>query len=292
VEKTKIVYRDTWFRIIGSLVASQIIDAQGREESYFQRFTSKYFYIDLLGGFVIAFLLWEIARFSIRFLDRRYDWLQQPVQRILLQAILGVGMPALLSFFFTMAFMRIAYGQDIFQTSWLYTEYYAVILIIVLINIVYFAWWLFLHHKNRELALPLAATTEAAGILETPAVMEAYPANTTIEVTKAGKTILLPRQEIAYAYLNTGYCYIKTGNGTSQGETFVTTYTLDEVARLLGELHFFRVNRQILIARKSCSAYRSIENGKIELDIQPSFKAPVIVSQKRAKEFRKWIAEV
>jgi len=44
------------------------------------------------------------------------------------------------------------------------------------------------------------------------------------------------------------------------------------------------------VSRKSCSAYKSIENGKIELDLVPTYKSAVIVSQKRAHAFRKWVS--
>jgi DNA-binding LytR/AlgR family response regulator len=185
--------------------------------------------------------------------------------------------------------MKFAYNQDIFKTSWLYNEYYAVILIILLINICYFTWWLYLKWKKlpdytSSLQQPLPATKHTS--------KASAPSTNTygniIEVTKAGKTILLLNQDIAIAYLNDGYCYIKTFGE----DVFLTTYTLDEISRMLDENWFFRVNRQILISRISCSAYKSIEHGKVELDLHPPFRKPVIVSQKRAREFRKWISAV
>lgn len=266
------VYKDFWFKIIGSLVASQLIDSIDRSESYFQRFTTGYFYTDLLGGFLIALLLWEVTRPAIKYLDRRYDWMERPLRRLGAQLVLAVAVPALLSFFLTFGFMRFAYGQDIFQTRWLYNEFYTVVLIILFINLAYFAWWLYLKWKMQSKAVTIAGDAP-----KNP--------NSSIEVTKGAKTILLPYHDITYAYLNDRFCYIKT----FIGEGYVTTYTLDEVNRLVGDEGFFRVNRQFLINRKSCKAYKSIENGKIEIDLNPPFKEPVIVSQKRAKDFRKWI---
>jgi len=274
-------YKDFWLRIVGSVASSAIIDALGREDSYFHRLTTPYFYTDLLGGFVIAFILWEIVRRVTFYLDGKYDWLENTIQRILLQTLLGVIVPAFLSFVFTMLYMKLAYNQDIFQTSWLYSEYYAVILIIIMINVVYFTWWLYLKWKNqiKNRMLPEEQTLVASS---SPSNFDGK----VIGVPKAGKTVLLNQKEIAYAYLNDGYCYIKTFGE----DIFVTSYTLDETARMLDEINFFRVNRQILVGRKSCAAYKSVENGKIELDLKPSFREPVIVSQKRAKEFRRWIS--
>lgn len=278
---TPIVYKDFWFKIIGSLVASQVIDSIDREESYFERLSSKYFYSDLLGGFVIALILWEIVRFSTRYLDKKYSWIENSFRRTLLQFLLGVCVPALFSFLFTLAFMKLAYDQDIFRSGWLYSEFYTVIIIILFINLVYFTWWLYDNWKRQqEVVLVTSRDNTSASDQTTQWQMKV------IEVTRAGKTILLPHREIAFAYLADGYCYIRP----FQGEVFVTTYTLDEVARLLREIDFFRVNRQMLVSRRSCSAYKSIENGKIDIELNPPFKTQVIVSQKRAKDFRKWIA--
>ena len=180
-------YKDFWFKIVGSLVGSQIIDALNREESFFQRMTTKYFYIDMLGGFAIALLLWEVTRFAIRQLDKRYSWIEHTAKRTLLQVVFAIAMPALFSFFLTLAFMKLAYDQDIFQTQWLYNEFYAVILIIVLINVVYFAWWMYLMRPAHVPAV------QENGISVKPRV---------IEVARAGKTILLPQDEISTANLS------------------------------------------------------------------------------------------
>jgi DNA-binding LytR/AlgR family response regulator len=274
---TPVVYKDFWFKIIGCLLASYLIDALNREESIFQRLGSKYFYIDNAGGFVIAIILWEMVRFSTRYLDKRFSWAGQPLKRILLQLTMGVLLPSLFSFIFTLLWMRLAYDQDIFETAWLYNEFYAVILIIVLINLVYFTWWLYLVWKQQDLAI---STVNKIGISESQSPYE------TIEVTKAGKTILLPQNNIAYSYLSNGYCYIKP----FEGDSFVTTYTLDELTQMLSKAHHFRVNRQILVSKRACKTYKSVEFGKIEVELDPSFKLPVIVSQKRAKDFRKWVS--
>jgi DNA-binding LytR/AlgR family response regulator len=58
----------------------------------------------------------------------------------------------------------------------------------------------------------------------------------------------------------------------------------------LDDTQFFRANRQTIIHRFACKSYRRMENGKIGLDLEPNPKIPVIISQKRASDFRKWIA--
>ena len=275
MQMAPVKYKDFWFKIIGCLLASYIIDALDRQETIFERIRSKYFYTDIAGGFVIALILWEFVRFFTRYLDKRLTWSEEPVKRLLLQLAFGVVLPSLLSFVFTWIWMRAAYDQDIFKTSWLNNEFYTVILIILLINLIYFTWWLYMNWKQQS-ALALQGNR----------VSDRESIHKTIEVSRAGKTILLPHTDIAYCYLSNGYCYIKP----FEGDVFVTAYTLDEVTRMLGEFLFFRVNRQFLVSRKSCSAYKSIENGKIELELVPTYKSAVVVSQKRARAFRKWVS--
>jgi LytTr DNA-binding domain len=277
-------YNDFWIKIIGCLIASEIIDSLGREESIFQRLTSSYFYIDLLSGFIIALILWEIIRFVTRKLDLRYDWFENSVQRISLQIIFGILAPAFLCFIFTLLFMRLAYNQDIFKTQWLHNEFYAVILIIIIVNLVYFTWSLFYRWKSAN-TLAIGNDSHVRG-QNAPVINSnttAPPAVT--EVSKADKNILLPHAEIAYVVLDGSYTFIKT----QSGESFVTTYTLDELAKTFDPFSFFRINRQIIINRQSCKSYKSIENGKISVELYQNGKLPVIVSQKRAKDFRKWI---
>ena len=144
IYKTEVRYNDFWIKIIGSLVASEMIDSIGREESIFKEITHPYFYTDPVGGFIISLILWEIVRFVIRRLDKNITGSITLLRRISLQFLLAIVVPAFYVFVFTLLFMKLAYNQDIFKTEWLYNEFYVVILIIVIINLVYFTWWLFI----------------------------------------------------------------------------------------------------------------------------------------------------
>jgi len=289
IHKTEIRYNDFWIKIIGSLIASEMIDSIGRYESIFRRVTHLYFYTDLLGGFVISLILWELVRFVIHRLDKKYSWIDYPAQRIFLQFLFAIVTPAFLCFVFTLLFMKLAYNQDIFKTEWLYNEFYVVILVIVIINLVYFTWWLFLRWQALQAQSAFAREPgKVIGEVAMPDRTQASETAAIITVTKAGKNILLPQTEITHVVLEGSYTFIKTG----KSENFVTTYTLDELTKMLDPDSFFRVNRQIIISRHACRAYENIENGKISIDLSVDVRAPVIVSQKRAKAFRNWISAV
>ena len=289
IHKTEVRYNDFWIKIIGSLIASEMIDSIGRDESIFRRITHPYFYTDLLGGFVISFILWELVRFVIRRLDKKFSWIDYPAQRIFLQFLFAIVTPAFLCFVFTLLFMKLAYNQDIFKTEWLYNEFYVVILVIVIINLVYFTWWLFLRWRALHAQSVIAREHgKVNGEEPIPERTQGSETAAIIIVSKAGKNILLPQTEITHVVLEGSYTFIKT----HKSESFVTTYTLDELTKMLDPESFFRVNRQIIISRNACRAYENIENGKISIDLSVDVRAPVIVSQKRAKAFRNWISAV
>lgn len=278
-----LVYKDFWIKIVGSLLISHFIDSLNRPESFFQLITSRHYYIDLFFGFLITLTLWELVRRITLYLDGRYPWFPQLAPRVLLQLLLGVVAPSILCFFLTLAFMQAVWQQDIFKTTWLYNEFPVVILLLLAINFFYFTWWLYDHATVRA-----GHTVAPEPVLtETPAVAETGTSKkqNIIEVQKGGKTILLPHNNLAYAFLQDGYCYLKT----TTLETFVTTYALDDLVQLLDEDLFFRANRQMIIQRAACKSYNSLEYGKIAVELEPPFKEPVLVSQKRAKAFRDWI---
>ena len=271
------VYKDHWVKIIGSLLASLTVDSIGRPNSIFERLTAGSFYIDILAGFLITLLLWEgIKRLTV-WLDKKYVWLEQPLERFLLQFVLGVVFPVLLSFGITLIYMRLLWDQDIFVTEWLYTEMYMVIFILLLINFIYFSWWLYLKNMGNMTVVP--AYPQLDGTL--PDRHE----STSIPVTKGGKTILLPPTAVAHIHLLNGYTYLQT----FEAAEFVSTDSLDEFLQQLDHDQFFRANRQVIINRKACTSYETIENGKIEVALVPELLQKVVVSQKKAKEFRKWI---
>jgi hypothetical protein len=218
------VYKDLEIKLAGSVVMAHFIDSLGRTETFFQRLATRQYYISLFFGFLIAVALWELVRRITLYLDPRYPWLTRLTQRMLLQLLLGVALPAIVCFFLMMAFLQAVWQQDIFKTEWLHNEFSVAVVLLLGIN-------------------------------------------------------------TFYAFLQDGYCYLKT----TTPETFVTTYALDDLFGLLDEADFFRANRQMIIQRTACKSYSSLEHGKILVELEPPAKEPVVVSQKRARAFRDWI---
>lgn len=281
----KNIYRDLWIRVGGSVIAAHYIDALGRPESFFHRLTYYYYYIDLLFGSLIAFSVWSFVRYLIIQLDKRFSWFEHTTTRLLIQLILCLLLPLVGSFLLTYLFLHLVWEQNIFQSEYLYNELPVVALILLLLNLGYFTWWLYRQMPQAsKVEAPQTERLYEPTVPAPPIVTERKSGF--IEVPKAGRTVLLKVSDLAYAYLKDGYCYLRSHSG----ETYVTTYALDDLYDLLDMEQFFRANRQMIINRKACTAYSSIEFGKIGLELEPVFKEPVVVSQKRARAFREWIS--
>jgi DNA-binding LytR/AlgR family response regulator len=63
------------------------------------------------------------------------------------------------------------------------------------------------------------------------------------------------------------------------------------LVRLLDESIFFRANRQFIINIKACHYFTNEENGKLALQLIPTHKEEVVISQKRASAFKEWLSQ-
>lgn len=265
-------YNDRWLKITGSLFCAHFVEAIGREESFFQLLPRKSYQLALLSGFVIAYLLWELISRISAWLDVHYDWFSKPVARIFLQVIFGVMLTSILLYVLTLLQMRIFFHQDIEQVSYLLYEFPVSCVLIVLINMSYFTWYLY----HRAAPAPVQPLVEAPVTAPKPAL---------ILVNKGTQNLPLPVEEIAYAYRNGDYTYLKRFDG----EHFLVAYSLDDLEAMLDEANFFRTNRQMIVQRKAVHSFSPQEFGKLSLQLEPAFKEPVIVSQKKAPVFRNWL---
>ncbi|HVE62106.1 MAG TPA: LytTR family DNA-binding domain-containing protein [Chitinophagaceae bacterium] len=264
-------YKDTWVKIIGSLFCSHFIEVMGRTESFFELIFRESYLIALLSGFIIAFILWELVSRMTVWLDARYDWLTNTVQRIFLQLLLAICLPAALLYVLTFLQMKFLFHQEISQVQYLLFEFPAACLLIVLINTYYLIYYFYNKTISAPVAAPLFATEVLSPAVATTEIRNEKQKTDTILVNKGAKTLPIPVESIAFIYKTGEHTYIKT----FEGESFFAPFSLDELEARLYENSFFRANRQTIIHRKSCRSFSSIEYGKLELHLQPEHKEQV-----------------
>lgn len=265
-------YRDFFFRLILSLIAAHFIVALGESESFFQMLLSWDYYRSLLYSVVIAFLLVSLVHIITVKLDKRFDWTEYTAKRIGLQLALALMLPAILAFLLAAVYFRI-FDIDIFVTRYLTYDYPVILLMLLLVNVYYVAFYFYRQWKTIRDNLnkhPIDAATTPKEVILT---------------SKADKVIPVPIKDICYVYHLDNYNLIRTAGH----EDIVVDYSLDELEKTFPNNDFFRANRQFIVSRSACKNYSLLSYGKLELFVNPSLNVRIIISQKRAPEFKKWI---
>ncbi len=77
---------------------------------------------------------------------------------------------------------------------------------------------------------------------------------------------------------------------TTDGQKLITDYrTLDELDELVDPAHFFRANRQYLLALEAVAGYESHYTGKLTVHLKaPNNRIDLSVSKEKAGAFRQW----
>ncbi len=274
---TRHTYSDFWIRLIGSMVFSHFVEVLGREESLTEQWLDVNYWIALASGGLIAFAVWSmISRLTI-WLDRRYDWLEAPIQRISLQTVLGVLLPAVLVFLLTWIQISLLWDQNLLQNGFHLTEFPIIIFFLFLINGIYFTWYLY---NQLQLAKSIPPADER-NISPPPCT---YP---TVLLVNSGKMKLpIKVDSIRFISRQGDYTLIKTAD-----REYIESISLDELESSLDPVLFFRANRQVIISYASCKGIRSLDYGKLEVQTDPPLGEPLVVSQKKARAFREWISK-
>jgi ribosomal protein L36 len=280
-------YRDSWLRIIGSLVASHFIEVLGREESLFYLLLQKFYYIDVISGFFIAFTVWEIIARATQYLDARVPWEEHSVKRLGLQVVLAVFIPSVVLHILTYLQFTYILRQQMSLTSWYIYELPVCILLIILINTYYLTYYFFRqYHSLKQQGFNLASATTDS-VMQTPIEKSVIKRKRQVFIINKGhRNIPLPVEEIAYIYKKEEYCYLRTFTG----ETHLIDESLEDIFARLDEEQFFRANRQTIVSFHACKYYSALEYGKLEVALLLEAEEPVIISQKRAPLFKEWVS--
>jgi hypothetical protein len=271
-----VAYNDLYFRIIISLIAAHIIVTFGAKESLFLLLISWFYYRSLILSFVIAFLLISGVYLATIKLDKHYDWQRQTAKRIGLQAVFGLVLPSVCAFLLAAVYFGI-FGYNILDTYYLRFDFPVIVIMLILLNIYYLAFYFYKRGQYFETRLRSAGISVDA--------IDGQKNKEVIVVQEGNKNIPLLVESICYFYHDGHYNFVRTNDR----EDFIIAQTLDEMQLQLSDKQFFRVNRQMLVNFTACQHYEPIEYGKLKLLVTPVTKEPVIVSQKKARLFKEWI---
>lgn len=269
-------YNDLWLRIAASILAAHFIVVYGVEKSLFQILLTRIYYVAMAGSVAIAFILISTVRWIFMRLDRKFDWIERPLERTGLQILLGLVAPGLLAFILAFVYFSLR-GINILNTLYLRFDYPIILVLIILLNFYYLAYYFYGRMQLAEKA-----------VINTPIGIEEIGGETlkSFMVNQGVKSVPVLLTDIAYFYREGSYNFLRTCNG----DDYTVSQSLDEVQALLPGSEFFRANRQMLVSRNACGHFEAKPYNKLELFVAPEYKLSVIISQKRSRSFRDWLA--
>ncbi|MCX2429895.1 LytTR family DNA-binding domain-containing protein [Pedobacter sp. GR22-10] len=273
--RSPVKYEDLYLRVALCLIASHILIVYGEKLSTFEMMLLEQYYYAVLSSALIAFIIFSIIRWINIKLDNRFPWKEMPLQRVAMQFFCGLMLPAVGVFLMVAIYFKIR-GYDILRTNYLRYDFMVVLMQLILINLYYVAYYFYERWSHAE------------KILSKLTISEQDPASAvreTFTVNKATGNLILHIDEIAYFFRDGESNYVRTGTG----EDYFINSALDEVQQQLPNDKFFRANRQLIVHRQALKGFDLLAYGKLEANLAPAFKGEVVISQKRARDFKLWL---
>jgi len=218
-----IIYNDLYFRIIAAIISAHIIVVIGEDETFFHLLVDKDYYRAMLYSFIIAFLLVNLVYWITRKLDNQYDWKQHKIRRPILQLFFSFFLPSIAAFLLAFTYFKI-FGYDIWNTWYLRYDYPIIVLMLLMLNIYYLAFYFYRQWQFTEsMIIPVVANKEES------------KSKGVFVVQKGAKNIPLQVDTISYFFHNGDFNFVRT----FEQEDFIITQALDDVQQQLNEKQFF-----------------------------------------------------
>lgn len=105
-------------------------------------------------------------------------------------------------------------------------------------------------------------------------------------LVKLGERLIsVSANDIAYFLSKDKLTYLITKNNNK----YVVDYTLEELNSMLNGKQFFHLNRQFVVSISSITNIHTYFNGKLKVQLTPSFEEEVIVSREKAGDLKDWL---
>ena len=143
-----------------------------------------------------------------------------------------------------------------------------------------------LTRQQPDMTRLLQQLTDTLGRSATPAP-GSMPYKDRFLVKQGQRLLSIPLQEVAYFFVRHKLSFLKT----HQGHEWMLDYTMDEVEESLDPKRFFRLNRQITAGVDSVVRVHLYYNGKLKVELTPTFEEDVIVSREKAAGMKGWLGE-
>lgn len=284
-------YNDRPVRWLIAFAGAAIITQYGNDDGFlsFSHVLTPAFLIELGCSVIIALVLVELVALVTRFLDRHFDWRERSVIRTLAQTILGIALPAWIDFQMASFYFGV-YDIDIADT--VYPDHMPYIVTLIgFVNIYYLSRYLGatgLTTKELTKEAVLGETNGSEGSEEP----EDVPTQELVEgfwVADGIARLFVPIGEICCFFHNGDINFLHTFDQNY----WAVNQSLDSIENAVDQHLFFRLNRQVLVHRKTIYKVIRLPFGKAKVVLHPALpvELPATISQKKRIIFRKWLED-
>lgn len=148
--KIKLVpYKDFWIRAGLSAIITVFFEFLGTE-SFHDVVNTRFFYTDLIAGFILVFIVTTFIRAVSLYLDKKYPWNKAIFPRIIYQLLIGVLLPAFFVLAYIYVYFFIVMKARNEEVVFFHAEYPIAILMIIFWNLVYVGYFFSLESKKEN----------------------------------------------------------------------------------------------------------------------------------------------
>lgn len=270
-------YNDLTFRLLISVPAAAYMVLYRQIDSLWESFFDPSFWIGGIYSYLICILLlWIIRKVTMR-LDSFCDWRRQTLFRALYQFCLGIAATVVLTFLLATLFFFF-FNTDIRDTDYVSDDLPLVVLLIILANLYYLAFYLW--QVPPDGFVPLNKVEEV--LLK----QEPKETNKLLFLAETDEGIIpLVQENIAAVFRQNEYVLIKTFDR----KTMTVNQAINQIYKALDSFHFFQINPRWIVNYKICLKFRTGNYGKRYLDLSAPLDSTAEVTRGRVKDFETWM---
>ncbi|MBN9381093.1 MAG: LytTR family transcriptional regulator [Chitinophagaceae bacterium] len=123
---------------------------------------------------------------------------------------------------------------------------------------------------------------------EEPLVREAPDAGKRILVRKGREYVVIRCEDVAYFYIDNGISYLIEAKTHYK---YMMARPLRNIELAVDPKCFFRATKKYLVNINAVVKFRPVKKGKIAVQLHPDPKDPIVISQLKAGEFKRWLVE-
>ncbi|GGH20240.1 LytTR family transcriptional regulator [Sphingobacterium alkalisoli] len=295
-EQHKLRYFPIYAQVILSILVSHYLCGPNTFFSMKNKWDNEEYWIVLGFSFLIAMVIFTLAQWMNKRLDKEVPWLPHFCKRMRLQVIFGVVGMMLCELTLMYLIFGVGYAQG---WSWMLKYMSAftmpVGILVVIMNLVYLSWymWSFAFFATKYAG---EVTKEAESLVEQLTKQKKLLSNDSpfllsLKVMNGYKQVALPVKNIAFikSAHNKRFCEAR-----DSADRYTLTDPLDQLIQYLDSREFYKVNRNYILHRSIIAKAEMLNTGQLKLLLTSEIDAEeeILVSRESAEHVKKWLEKI